>query len=51
MMEQVDVTAFHRNGFAVIRVLSPEEAARYAVIADDHVQAINMGDKRMGNNL
>ena len=32
-MEYVDLDAFFRDGYAVIRVINPRESARYTAIA------------------
>ena len=43
-MSYVDTTEFYRQGYAVVPVLTPEEAARYASIADEWVASGSPGD-------
>ena len=43
-MSYVDTKEFYRQGYAVVPVLTPEEAARYASIADEWVASGSPGD-------
>lgn len=44
-MPDIDLDAYYRNGYAILDVLSPQEAAHYAAIADRFAANALKGDK------